>query len=113
VGPAPPPDPPERLEDTMTVHLEVHHDDEQIGAVDIVPVSRAGNQLDSINTYRWQYVCDGQMASGTITHRYGDGVLALIAKVLNVVTGHQRPAIPPPVPSERVPQRRESKWAGV
>ncbi|ANW63997.1 hypothetical protein BCA37_10685 [Mycobacterium sp. djl-10] len=103
----------------MTLMIEVHIDDEQLGVIDIFRVTGApgGNHVDSINSYRWQYVCDGQMADGQVTHRYGDGALALITKVLLQITGDHRPHVTPrpdtAQPSSRVPQRKQPKWSGV
>lgn len=97
----------------MSVYVDLHINDEQLGAIAITRMSSAGGTPDAINTYRWHYQCDGHQAVGDLVHRYGDGAVVLAHKVLAAIVKHQAPEPTLEVPSIRVPQRIQPQWSGA
>lgn len=62
---------------------------EPIGTVDIQRI-RGGSAPDDVNTYRWKYSRYPEVIGGEVTHRYGDGAVALAARF----SARSRTAVP-------------------
>lgn len=73
----------------MSLSLTIKINGEQIGYVEITRVHEHianGPDPDSVNEYRWGYNRGGlDWAISHVTHRYGDGAVALAAKVLGEI----------------------------
>ncbi len=97
----------------MSVYLDLHINDAQLGAIAITRMTSAGGTDDAINTYRWHYACEGHQDMGSVVHRYGDGAVVLAHKVLAAIVDRRMRQTATAIPSARVPQRRPSQWSGV
>lgn len=74
----------------MSLYIELQINADEIGAVEVRRTTDVGSEPDSINTYRWQYARDDGFAVGLVTHRFGDGAIALASKVLaDIAKRHQ------------------------
>ena len=70
--------------------MELQINDVTIRSVAVTRTTSHGSQPDSVNSYRWvMYRGQGQIV-GHLEHRYGDGAVALAAKVLTAVVEAQR-----------------------
>ncbi|AQT81983.1 hypothetical protein B1R94_26070 [Mycolicibacterium litorale] len=74
----------------MSLDTEIRINGEMIAAVHIVRVEGSTNtDPDSVNDYQWSYSPDAQEGNWTISaviqHRYGDGAIALVHKVIGEV----------------------------
>ena len=49
---------------------------------------RVATNPDGNHTYEWRVSRDGHSATGTLTHAFPDGALALAAKVLSAAAPH-------------------------
>lgn len=70
----------------MSIYVDMHINDEPIGSLGSIGITRTtehGSQPGSVNTYRWViYRNRGRRTVGFVDHRYGDGAIALVHKVL-------------------------------
>lgn len=74
----------------MSLYVDVHVNDGALLSVAATRTDGSGCTPDSINTYRWVYYRPGgRRTIGHVEHRYGDGAVALAAKVLAAVAEHQ------------------------
>lgn len=74
----------------MSLYVELQINDVPIDSVAVTRTTSHGSQPDSVNWYRWvMYRGQGKII-GHVEHRYGDGAVALAAKVLTAIVEAQR-----------------------
>ncbi|MCV7208373.1 hypothetical protein [Mycolicibacterium canariasense] len=71
----------------MSLYTDIRINGDVIGKVQITRThDDNGTDVDSVNNYRWRYTRESEHsdndATGEIEHRYGEGAIALVAKVL-------------------------------
>jgi hypothetical protein len=67
------------------VYVDVRVNEDLIGSLTITRVED-GRDPDSVNTYTWDYVQDGELRlRGRSIHRYGDGAMVLVQRVLSQI----------------------------
>lgn len=74
----------------MGLYVMLEINDDRIGTIAVTRTTCIGEQSDSVNTYRWQYVRDDGSAVGFVQHRFGDGAVALASKVLAEIAERHR-----------------------
>ncbi|MDH6199223.1 hypothetical protein M2272_005891 [Mycobacterium frederiksbergense] len=70
----------------MSVYVDMQINNDPLTSIGITRTSERGSQPDSVNTYRWVLYRDQSgKTEGFVEHRYGDGAVALVHKVLGAV----------------------------
>jgi len=80
----------------MALHFHLKVNNATISYVEIRRTT-GGTDPDDVNTYRWIYdpVHAFGVLSGEVTHRYGDGAIALAHRALGEILAAQPGDLPP------------------